>query len=219
MRLLLTSSGLKNEHIAKALEELVGKPLAEVSILFVPTAANPGTDDKGWVIENLKDFQKYSFKSIDIIDVALPAGVWEPHFLAADIICFGGGNEKYLSRIIKENKIREFLLPLLNTKVYMGISAGSMVAGHFLSEDLNSEIFPEEDYGGEEGTPMGLYDFTFIPHLNSEWFKHVRKEFLNNIEKTRFNVLVYATDDETAIKIDGSRLEIVGKGDYWTLDK
>lgn len=219
MRLLLTSSGLKNEHIAKALEELIGKPLVETSILFVPTAANPGTDDKGWIIENLKDFQKYGFKSIDIIDVASPAEVWEPHFLEADIICFGGGNEKYLARIIEENKIKEFLLPLLDEKVYMGISAGSMVAGHFLSEDLNSEIFPEEDYGDEKGTPMELYNFAFIPHLNSEWFKHVRKEFLRSIEENRFNILTYATDDETAIKIDGSSLEIVGNGDYWIFDK
>lgn len=219
MKLLLTSSGLKNEYIVEALQKLVEKSLAETSIVFVPTAANPGTDDKSWVIENLKDFQRCGFKSIDIIDVALPDEVWKPHFLAADIICFGGGNEKYLARIIEENKIKEFLVPLLNTKVYMGISAGSMVAGHFLTEDLNSELFPEEDYGSEHGLPIELYDFAFIPHLNSGWFKHLRREFINNIEKERFSTSVYVADDETAIKIDGSVIEVVGKGDYLIINK
>lgn len=41
MRLLLTSSGISNPSISDALVELLGKPIAESSALFVPTAIYP----------------------------------------------------------------------------------------------------------------------------------------------------------------------------------
>ena len=218
MKFLLTSSGIRNQYIANALAELVGKPLSETSILFVPTAANTGTDDKSWMIEDLAEFRKQNFKSIDVVDIATPPEVWTPHVLAADVICFGGGDEKYLARVMEQGGMKEFLLPLLSTKVYMGISAGSMVAGHFLPEGLSEVVFPEEDFGSTQGTPMKLYDFIFIPHLNSDWFKHVSKEVLDTI-KDKFGMVTYVTDDETAIKIDGAKIEIVGKGNYLVFNK
>ena len=41
MRLLLTSSGINNPSIHHALEELLGKPIAESSALVIPTAIYP----------------------------------------------------------------------------------------------------------------------------------------------------------------------------------
>ena len=38
MKLLLTSAGISNTSIHDALVELLGKPIAEASALFVPTA-------------------------------------------------------------------------------------------------------------------------------------------------------------------------------------
>ena len=47
MKLLLTSAGISNTSIHDALVELLGKPIAEASALFVPTAiyAYPGGAD------------------------------------------------------------------------------------------------------------------------------------------------------------------------------
>ena len=41
MKLLLTSSGIKNTSIHNALGELLGKPIAESSALYIPTAIYP----------------------------------------------------------------------------------------------------------------------------------------------------------------------------------
>ena len=38
MKMLLTSAGISNKSIRNALIELLGKPIAEASALFVPTA-------------------------------------------------------------------------------------------------------------------------------------------------------------------------------------
>lgn len=218
MKLLLTSAGLKNNSIALALSNLSNRPLTELNLLFVPTAANTEGGDKGWLIDNLKDFQKYNFKSIDILDiVAVSTEQWKERFQEKDIICFGGGNEKYLAEIFEKLEMKKFLSSL-DDKVYMGISAGSMVAGNFMPNELYPSIFPEEDFGEITKGGIELYNFCFIPHLNSDFFAHIRKEVLEGI-KDKFITDVYSTDDETAIIIDDNKVKLVGNGDSWICKK
>lgn len=217
MKLLLTSAGITNDPIAKALSELAGRPLSELSIIHIPTAANTEEGDKGWMIDDLVRLQK-RFKSVDLLDVAsVPAEIWKPRLLAADIISFGGGNEQYLAKVCRDIGMKEFMLSCLDSKVYMGISAGSMAAGKYLPHELAEKLYPEEDFHDTAESPMELYQFCFIPHLNSEWFAHVRTEALENV-KDQFESLVIATDDETAIKIDGEALSIIGPGVSWRSD-
>lgn len=219
MKLLLTSSGLSNEIIAHALSELAGRPLSELSIIHLPTAANSWGDDKSWVIDDLVNLQKQQFKSIDILDVAaVPPEIWKPRLLAADVISVGGGDEQYLAKVFREIGMKEFLLSVPDTKVYLGTSAGSMVAGRYLPYGVLKMIYPEEDFGDLLEKPMGFYDFIFVPHLNSKWFTHVTEENLEKI-KSKFEYPAYATDDETAIKIDGTSIKIVGKGNHWEYSK
>jgi peptidase E len=40
MKLLLTSAGITNDSIAKALFELVGKKPEDTTVVFIPTASN-----------------------------------------------------------------------------------------------------------------------------------------------------------------------------------
>lgn len=219
MKLLLTSAGITNEAIASALSGLVGKSLTDTKFLFIISAANTEGGDKRWIIQNLNDLDRAGFQSIDIMDIAsIPESNWKPRFDTADVICFGGGNELYLAEILTRPEIKEYLEDFPDDKVYMGISAGSMVAGKFMPDDLYPLVFPEENFGKVTTPALGLYEFCFIPHLNSVFFAHIRKENLESL-KNRFTNTVYSTDDETAIVIDGGKIEIVGKGDYWVFNK
>jgi dipeptidase E len=219
MKYLLTSAGIKNDHIAQALSEMLGKPLSESTILFIPSAANTEREDKRWLIGNLKDLERYNFQSIDILDVAaVSKDIWLKRIKEKDVICVGGGNEKYLAEVFDSIGMKDVLLNLSDSKVYVGISAGSMVTGKFLPEDVYPSIFPEEDFGSTVSQPMNIHEFSFIPHLNSDYFKHVRKQNLENL-KEKFLSTVYATDDETAIKIEGSQIILVGDGESWESKK
>ena len=219
MKLFLTSSGITNNILANALSLLAGKPLSEINLLFIPTAANTEGEDKSWLINNLVDFQKLNLRSIDILDIAaVTPDVWQERFLKKDVICFGGGNEKYLAEVFDTARMKEFLALMPENIVYMGISAGSMVAGKFMPDTLYPKIFPEEDFGSGKSAAIAMYDFCFIPHLNSDFFIHNRKENLDGL-KDAFETDVYATDDETAIAIDGDHLEIVGTGESWVFRK
>lgn len=214
MKLLLTSAGITTDEIALALEDLAGKPIKELKILFVTTAANTIVDDKSWLTDNIFEFTKRGPRSFDLIDIAgLPESLWQPHFEATDVICFGGGDEAYLSRILLEQKVKEFLVPLLEEKVYMGISAGSVVAGIFFPKGLNVELYGEE-YESDSGTGMELYNFVFAPHLNSPYFLGVTTKNLEE-RSYRFSSKVIATDDFTAIRIEDQNISFVGKGKRW----
>lgn len=213
MKLLLTSEGLKNEAINEALVSLVGKPLSEIKVLFIITAANTGSDDKRWLINDMNGFIKAGVESMDILDFAgLPVDVFLPHFEKADVICVGGGDERYLARMFATHNFAQLLPEWLETKVYMGISAGSMVLGQYLPAELTAEIFIEEDFGNPEGEGLGLVPFAFIPHLNSTFFS-LRKERLDNM-KDKFTVPVYATDDETALMVIDGEVTKVGEGEF-----
>ncbi len=128
MKLLLTSGGLTNKTIVKALTELVGKVPAETSLVFVPTASNVETGDKDWFINDLLNIHKQGFKSVAITDIsAVPEAVWRPQFEAADVLFFEGGNTYHLMEWVNRSGLAALLPELLKTKVWVGVSAGSLV--------------------------------------------------------------------------------------------
>lgn len=218
MKFLLTSAGITNKSIGNAIKELVGKQESEISVLFIPTAANLIGGNKDWLIENLIQFKEQNYKSVDILDIAsAPEKVWRSRMEAADLICFGGGNEQYLAEVIKERGIDKVLPELLKNRVYMGISAGSMLAGQFLSQSLMKIVYPEEVYE-EFSTPLAYVNCLFLPHLNSEFFSKVRKGVIEKHKKD-FKFPLYACDDDSAVKIVDGKFEIVSEGETVVFDK
>ena len=95
----------------------------------------------------------------------------------------------------------------------MGISAGSMVAGQFLSPELLKIVYPEDNFDGELEPALGLVNCNFIPHLNSSSFPQARKEILQSLEN--LTVPLYALDDQSALKIVDGNIEIVSEGEYF----
>ena len=219
MKFLLTSGGLTNKAIAQALLDLAGKPAENVSVAFIPTAANVEPGDKSWLINDLQNLKKQGFKVIDIIDIsALPQELWQPRIESADILFFSGGDTFYLMHWLKKSGLAELLPELLKSRVYAGISAGSMVAGN-LALRHNEQLYPDEDpakYPSEQG--LGFFDFHFRPHLNSSHFPRVRREILEALAKD-LTEPIYALDDQSALKIVDGKIEVIGEGEYLVLNK
>jgi len=220
MKLLLTSGGITNKKIANALIELVGKKAEEVSIAFVPTAANPDHSDKGWFIDNLSQLKERGYKMIDIVDIsALPKEIWLPRFESADVLFFSGGNTTHLIRWMEESGLKEILPQLLTSKVYAGISAGSIVTSptFALSNPTKKKIYKEK-FGYENNIGLGLVNFYIRPHLNSPNYAETREEILKEMAKN-IPEPIYALDDHMAIKINGDKMELVGTGKYVVFNK
>lgn len=218
MKFLLTSGGISNASLEKALFELLGRPAHEVAVAFVPTAATPGAGDKSWLIKDLQYFVEQGFRSIDIVDMsAVPRENWLSRLETSDLICVGGGDEQYLAKMMRDTDLVAVLLELLKTRIYMGISAGSMVMGKLLSNELTKELWPEESFvGNEEG--MGFFDVSILPHMNSQYFAHLRPERIQSLA-SRFPRTIYALDDYAALKIIDGEIEVVGEGEFLKLER
>lgn len=214
MKLLLTSAGITNKSIADVLFSLVGKKAEDTSLVFIPTASNIETGDKAWLIDDLINLKNQHFKSIAIADISVvEEKVWRPQFEEADVLFFEGGNMYHLMEWINKSGLANLLPDLLQSRVYVGSSAGSMVTNKDLLLPI-SQIVYEEDLDKKENMKgLDYVDFYFLPHLNSEYFPKVRKK---NIEATvkGMSEKVYALDDDSALKVIDGTVEIVGGGEY-----
>jgi dipeptidase E len=219
MKLLLTSAGITNKSIESALQELVGKPFAQTKLVFVPTAANAEEGDKGWLIDDMYRCKQLGLEEVDIVDIAaVPKEVWLPRFEAADVLLFGGGNTYYLIAWMQKSGLFLEIPRLLETRVYVGISAGSMAASkELLVSQSKLFLFDEEHSHTKSNTGLGLVDFQFRPHLNSPYFTKIRKEYVEQVAK-ELNKPLYAVDDQTALKVVNGKVEIVTEGEYLTFN-
>jgi dipeptidase E len=215
MKFLLTSNGLSNQSIADALFDLVGKPAEEVSIAFIPTAMNVGRGDKSWFINDLDNIRKQKPKLIDIVDIsALPKDNWLPRLESMDVLFFSGGNTNHLMRWLKESGLADALPNLLQTRVYAGISAGSMVTNPSLALSSNDKkIYYEEKFGYRNEEALNLVEVYVRPHYNSEYFPDAKKAVIEEFAKNTA-VPIYGLDDDSALKIVDGIIEVVSEGNY-----
>lgn len=220
MKLLLTSNGLSNQSIASALFDMAGKPANDTTVAFIPTAANIDKGDKGWLVDDLYNLKKQGLKSLDVVDIsAMPKEIWLPRLEVADVLFFLGGNTYHLMRWLKESGLADLLPELLKTKVYAGISAGSMVTNPGLALTRNDKkIYYEERFGYSSEESLGFVDFYVRPHFNSPHFPHASQEYLENIAKDISGV-IYALDDDSAVKVVEEKIEVISEGKFLILNK
>lgn len=216
MKLLLTSGGLTNKSISDALFELVGKKPEETSLVFIPTASNVEKGDKDWLIDDLKNIQKQGFKQIEIADIsAVPKEIWLPKFEEADVLFFEGGNTYHLMREMNRVGLTEILPELLKAKVYVGVSAGSMVTCPDLQLTTSKIVYGEDLDEIENMKALGLVDFYVLPHLNNPYFENLRKDnqrIQESLKNTSQKVLIL--DDNSAVKVLDGKMEIISEGEY-----
>lgn len=212
MKLLLTSGGLMNASIVAALKELAGRPLEELRLAFIPTAANLEEGDKGWLIADLQDCKELGFAEVDIVDIsALPKEVWKKRLERADILFVGGGNTFHLMHWIQQAGLDELLPELLKTRVYVGVSAGSMVATPSVAFASSEKGAAEAVDGKIKDEGLSLVNFLIEPHINNSYFPELTFEYVRK-ESANITAPVYALDDQSAIKVVDGEVTVVSEG-------
>jgi dipeptidase E len=214
MKLLLTSNGISNTSIANALHELLGKPFEKSSVTFIPTAANIERGDKKFIVNDMYNLLKLGFETFDIADIsAVSKELWMESFHKADVLVFGGGNDKYLLEWLDKSGVKEQFPDLLKTKVYMGISAGSIVTAKHVSLSSVGILYYERNQKFENREGLGLIDFEIRPHLNSEWFPKARIDYLSKLA-AESHIPFYAIDDNSAVVVNGDSVSVVSEGEW-----
>src|SRR3954470_19285102 len=143
MKLLLTSSGIRNASIEQALVDLLGKPIAESNALIVPTAIYPfpGGGRMAWraISGNTKGpLAGLPWRSIGVLELtALPSiddEAWIPMLHDTDALLVWGGDVLFLGYWMQKSGVADLLRSTQLDLVYVGVSAGSMAATNTFGE-------------------------------------------------------------------------------------
>lgn len=219
MRLVLTSGGISNKSILEGIRKLIDKDLNGVKLLFCITAsAYDGGGMNDWLIEDLKMLDSLGFL-IDVCDInGIPEEKVFERFNAADVLYFEGGNTQWLRESIRKSSLEEIIRPLLETKIWIGASAGSCVLCPTISNSCQ-DLY-EEDIEGYPRDGLGLVDFQFMPHLNNPMCPNIIKDKIINSSKNlnrNDGRKVYALDDNSALFYEDGDISIISEGNWFVV--
>ena len=216
MKLLLTSAGISNLSIRSALVDLLGKPIEESKALFIPTAIY-GINGGAQIIRKVicgtlgDPFCEAGWKSLGLLELtALPTikkELWVTMLQETDALLVGGGDCQYLCYWMLQSGLTEMLPSLLQKIVYVGLSAGSMIMTGF------GTTYGNHTLPADSNKSLGIVDFAIHPHLDYESFP---ENSLANLEKLASTLTMpsYLIDDNTAVKVIGSNIEVVSEGKW-----
>lgn len=209
MKLVLCSEGFHTANTVQACVQLVGKPQDQITVAIINEAYAVETGDKRWVLKNMNDVARNFSAAIDIVDLlALSIKEIEARIMKKDVIFVLGGNTDYQMHVFQKSGFAELLPKLLETKVYVGSSAGSMVLGKKVSSEAYHTIYGERNTFGIEAY-LGLVNFAIKPHMNSPHWPQNKPEILDKVAGgTDFPV--YGVQDDSAIVVDGASVTFVG---------
>ncbi|MFH1978791.1 MAG: Type 1 glutamine amidotransferase-like domain-containing protein [Patescibacteria group bacterium] len=212
MKLLLTSGGITNETLKKAFSEMAPKPLAECSLAFILTAANI-EEDKSWMEEDIENFKKSGVKEVMMVDIEkMKKEQWFSLLESSNIICVGGGNTYHLLNWVRKSGLADKLKELLKTRLYVGISAGSIIPGPDIS--FNGDLFPEEEKGDlVDLSGLNYVSFVVAPHYLSPHFSDTKDENILELSK-KLDHPIYAIDDDTAIVVEDGKTKVISEGKW-----
>ncbi len=220
MKLLLTAGGVTNPTIHHALVDMLDKPIVECTALCIPTAMyghpslGPGVRAWEFISGNSENpMVELGWKSVGVLELtALPSideERWVPRVREADVFLVSGGDALYLFHWMKESGLAD-LLPSLDDKVWVGLSAGSMVMTPRIGEDFVGWQSPS---GSDE--TLGLVDFSICPHLAPDGMPGNSMAEAEAWAAT-IDVPAYVMDDNTAIRVVDGKVDVVSEG-QWTL--
>jgi len=218
VKLLLTSAGIKNPTINNAMVDLLGKPIAECDALCIPTASYghaPGGVHTAYRFisgQATTPMCELGWKSLGVLELTtlptLDEKLWLPLLEATDVLLVNGGDALYLAHHMRESGLAD-LFPSLRA-VWVGLSAGSMALTPRIGEDF--KVW-EPPGGGDRA--LGLVDFSIFPHLDHP---QLPENTMADAERWAADLEgpAYAIDDETAIRVVDSDVEVVSEG-HWKL--
>jgi dipeptidase E len=206
--LLLTSSGMQS--MKDEISKLLQKPSYDVTVAFITTAAKPQENldyvKRDWDI--MKEEMRFNVEEVDI------EGKTESEVMKLleirDIIFVEGGNTFYLLKAMRECNFEKVIRKLLKQgKVYMGASAGSIVAGRTI-KTAGWKNGDKNFVGLKNLRGLDLVPFDIFVHYQSEHAEIIKAEIKN--PKKRAKNLKKITDEQ-AILVQGKDAMLIGKGD------
>lgn len=219
MRMLLTSNGITNDLIRGSLVELLGKPIEESRVIVVIDAILGFPGDSSTLVEHLEGLRALGWAEFDVASLfAGPPALVESRLRSADVILGYGGSNLWLAHAWAATGLAPVLAELLQEKVYVGWSAGSMIFPRLLGRW--AEAFDDQEeldlFDLESVAPaVPLFDWFFLGHLGADWMSPNAEEWAAR-GAARSRQTVWFVDDDSALVVrdPDAEPEIVSAGGW-----
>lgn len=193
MTLYLTSTGLENEYVAARFKNiLLKKDINSTSFLVVSVQ---DSDSDAFYLQKTKD-ELNKIGAVDIEVFALGDKSFVPTKKYDIIYVCGGNTFVYLDRI-KKTGLDKFIIDSVksNKSIYVGVSAGSIIAGPDISIAGWGSEGDNNDIDLKDLSGLGLTNIVVSPHYRDE-LKSELDEFRNF-----YGYQVYELTDNQAIRL------------------
>jgi dipeptidase E len=198
MTLYLTSTGLENKQVAERFKKVfIKKDIKNISVLVISVQDN---ESDAFYLQKTKD----ELKSIGVSDIEV-FELGDKPFIPTnengyDVIYVCGGNTfVYLDRIRKTG-LDKFVIDAVksNKSVYVGVSAGSIIAGPDITIAGWGSECDSNDINLKDTAGLGLTNIVVSPHYRDELKTEV-DDF-----RERYGYQVYELTDEQAVRLSYS---------------
>lgn len=203
MKLFLTSNTITSE-LVKPFEDLIGKSIRGLKVVFIPDAAYgvPNKDFDSWVgPERQFLVDTYDWNVTDVVLKDLDK--IDPNSLFQyDVVFVNGGLSGYLAKEMRRTGFDKILPVLFNEGlIYVGSSAGSMVMSDI--QDASSWYIGEPEPEAINISGLGYINFQIYPHFKPELIKKIRK-------KRDPKLSYYLLKNGQAISVEGETMKLHG---------
>ncbi len=211
MKLLLTSTGLPNEAIRSKFLQVMGKNPKDITVAFIPTAADPEEDK--WFVKSAMDEIKEIGMQLFTVDLKEENEQSLREKLAGcDVVYVNGGNTFYLLDWVRKSGFDKVIRDLVGQgKVYIGTSAGSLLVGPDISVSGWKSSWDRNIVGLKDFSGLGLVPFVVSPHFAES----DRQVLENNMKEVNYPII--ALTDKQAVIVFDDKQELIGEGDPITL--
>lgn len=220
MKLFLTSTGIVDE-VKKDFLSVLKKSPSQLKLAFIPTAGyepndlseakeeaeiSQKADDTGLIRDALNSLYDLGFEVIEIDIQEKSKGELVKELSNIDVIYVNAGNTYYLMDCMNRCNFKEVLdsLPNKNKILYVGSSAGSIVAGPDISvagwhPNWDKNLIGIKDFSG-----LGLTNIIIAPHfIDSD-----REVFALKAKESNYPII--ALNNRQAIYIDNNLVKLSG---------
>ena len=196
MTLYLTSTGLENEYVADCFKNVIlKKDIALLSFLVVSVQDN---DSDSFYLQKTNDeLRKIGAINIEVFELGDKSFISTKEY---DVIYVCGGNTfVYLDRIRKTG-LDKFIIDSVksNRSIYIGVSAGSIIAGPDISIASWGSERDNNDINLKDLSGLGLTNIVILPHYR-DGLKSELDEFRNV-----YGYQVYELTDDQALRLSYS---------------
>jgi len=202
-KLFLTSAGFLNKEISDLFLKEADKELSELRIFMVTSARTK--EEEYYIEESKQELIDLGIKNIFTFN--LDRKILFDEVKDTNVIYVCGGNTFYIMKQFRKTGLDKIVIKLVNQgKIYVGVSAGSVIAGPDIEIAGWGIDGDKNDIDLKDLTGFNFTNIAVFPHFEKDKHKQEVEEFRKKVDYP-----VIELTDNQAIFIKEEDCKIVGK--------